>query len=181
MRPTGRWGVKSVNVSMKEGIMKKKIALIAAALFVFASVEAFSFGIGLRGNYGWNGPGFGLLLSPNEKTHFGVNYYIGEEYFYLGVTADVWLLELPITPVGRSGELDFYVGPGLYVQIGVPKDGDPDFGIGLRIPVGLDLSFDIFDLFLEFAPQVGVSFIPSPGLYGNWFNAAIGARFWLGQ
>ena len=161
--------------------MKKKIVLIATVLFVFASVEAFSFGIGLRGNIGWgNIYGGGLLFSPNERTHFGVNYYAGNEAFHLGITGDIWLLELPITPVG-SGELDFYVGPGLYVQLGVPKDGDPDFGIGLRIPVGVDLSFDIFDVFLELAPQVGLGFLPSPGLYGNWFNAAIGARFWLGQ
>ncbi|MDR2796188.1 MAG: hypothetical protein LBB47_05705, partial [Spirochaetaceae bacterium] len=85
-----------------------------------------------------------------------------------------------LTNVG-NGELNFYVGPGLYAQIGVPKDGDFDFGIGLRVPVGVDLRFDIFDVFLEFAPQVGVSFLPSIGLYGNWFNVAIGFRFWLGE
>jgi hypothetical protein len=161
--------------------MKKKIVLVAAAMFVFASAEAFSFGIGLRGNLGWgNIFGGGLLFSPNDRTHFGGNYYIGEDYFYLGLTGDFWLLELPLANVGR-GELDFYVGPGLYVQIGVPEDDDPDFALGLRIPVGLDLSFNVFDAFLEIAPQVGVSFIPNPGLYGNWFNAAIGFRFWLGQ
>jgi hypothetical protein len=161
--------------------MKKKIILIAAALFVFASVEAFSFGIGLRGNFGWgNIYGGGILFSPNDKTHFGVNYYLGKDSFHLGVTGDFWLLEVPLTSVG-SGELDFYVGPGFYVQIDVPKDNDPDFGIGLRIPVGVDLAFDIFDLFLEFAPQIGVSLLPSPDLYGNWFNAAIGFRFWLGE
>jgi hypothetical protein len=161
--------------------MKKKIALIATTLFVFASVEAFSFGIGLRGNFGWgNIYGGGLLFSPNDQTHFGVNYYIGEETFHLGVTGDFWLLKTPLTYVG-SGELDFYVGPGFYVQLGVPKDGDSGFALGLRVPVGLDLYFDIFDVFLEIAPQVGVSFLPNPGLYGNWFNAAVGFRFWLGQ
>jgi hypothetical protein len=161
--------------------MKKKILLITAALFVFASVEAFSFGIGLRGNLGLgNIYGGGVLFSPNDKTHFGLNYYFGNDIFHIGLTGDYWLLEVPLTKVG-SGELDFYVGPGLYTNITVPKGEDPDFAIGLRIPVGLDLGFDIFDLFLEFAPQIGVSFLPEPGLYGNWFNAAIGFRFWLGQ
>ncbi|MDR3355591.1 MAG: hypothetical protein LBO04_00175 [Spirochaetaceae bacterium] len=160
--------------------MKKKIMLIAGSLFVFASVEAFSFGIGLRGNFGWGIYGGGLLFSTNERTHFGANYYVGEDSFHLGVTGDFWLLQVPLTSVG-SGELDFYAGPGLYVQIDKPKDDDFDFGLGLRIPVGLDLGFDIFDVFLEFAPQIGVSFLPSPGLSGNWFSAAIGFRFWIGE
>jgi hypothetical protein len=160
--------------------MKKKIVLIAAALFIFASVEAFSFGIGLRGNIGWDSIyGGGLLFSPDDKKHFGLNYYMGEDSFHLGVTGDLWLLNQTLTNVG-SGELNFYAGPGIYAQLGMPKDGKPGFGIGLRVPVGVDLDFDIFDVFLEIAPQIGLSFLPNLGLYGNWFNAAIGFRFWLG-
>jgi hypothetical protein len=161
--------------------MKKKIAAVAAVLFVFASAEAFSFGLGLRGNVGYGGiGGGGILFSTNDHTHFGVNYYAGKGSFYMGFTGDFWLLGIPLTKVTDKGSLDFYVGPGFYIQFDFPKDDDFDFGLGLRIPVGLDLDFEIFDVFLEFSPQIGVSFLPTPSLGGSWFNAAIGARFWLG-
>jgi hypothetical protein len=161
--------------------MKKKIAVIAAVLFVFASVEAFSFGVGLRGNLGYGGIGGGaILFSPNSTKHFGVSYYIGKNVSHIGFTGDVWLLDTALTNVGRNGTLDLYVGPGLFVQVSL-YDDDFDLDLGLRIPIGLDLDFRVFDLFLEFAPQVGVSFLPSPTLSGNWFNAAIGFRFWLGK
>jgi hypothetical protein len=161
--------------------MKKRIAIIAAALFVFASAEAFSFGFGLRGNIGWGIYGGGILLSTNDSTHFGVNYYAGEGSFYMGFTGDYWIVDTPLTSVTSKGSLNFYVGPGLYVQFAFSTDDDFDFGIGLRVPVGLDLDFKVFDMFLEFAPQIGLSFVPTVGLNGNWFNAAIGARFWLGE
>ncbi|MDR1363652.1 MAG: hypothetical protein LBJ35_06345 [Spirochaetaceae bacterium] len=155
--------------------MKKKIALIAAALFVFASVEAFSFGIGVRGNYGYGyGGGASLLLSPNPDVHFGLNWYIGKE-LHLGLTGDYWF-KSDLTSVG-SGSLDFYVGAGLYGWM-ILSD-DPNIGIGLRLPIGLDLNFDICDVFLEMAPQLGIGLLPSLWIGGDWFNAAIGFRFWV--
>jgi hypothetical protein len=161
--------------------MKKKIAVIAAALFVFASVEAFSFGLGLRGNFGWGDIyGGGILFSPNSQAHFGGNYYAGENRFSLGLTADYWLIDTPLTSVG-SGSLNFYAGPGAYFRIAIVKEGDGDVGLGLRVPVGLDLDFGIVDIFLEFAPQIGVGFLPTIGLHGDWFNAAIGIRVWIGE
>jgi hypothetical protein len=162
--------------------MKKRIAIIAAALFAFASAEAFSFGIGIKGNIGWGSIyGGGLLLSTNDSTHFGVNYYAGNDGLYVGVTGDFWIVDVPLTRVTSKGSLNFYVGPGIYVQLAFPTSDDFDFGIGLRVPVGLDLDFEVFDMFMEFAPQIGLSFVPTVGLNGNWFNAAIGARFWLGE
>jgi hypothetical protein len=162
--------------------MKKKIAVICAALFVFASAKAFSFGIGIRGNAGWGSIfGGGILFSTNDITHFGLNYYAGDESFYMGVTGDYWIIDTPLTKISKKGSLDFYAGPGLYIQLAFPKDDDRDFGLGLRVPIGLDLDFAMFDVFIEFAPQVGISFLPTVGLNGNWFNAAIGARVWLGE
>ncbi|MDR0409277.1 MAG: hypothetical protein LBH18_02635 [Spirochaetaceae bacterium] len=154
--------------------MKKKIALLASALFVFASVEAFSFGIGLRGNFGY-GYGGSLLFSPNKTLHFGLSYYLGNE-LHLGLTADKWFVEKELTSVG-SGSLDFYVGIGLYGWLVLAKD--PWMGLGLRVPIGLDLSIDWFELFLEAAPQIGFSLLPSVGLGGDWFNAALGFRVWI--
>jgi hypothetical protein len=163
-------------------MMKSKIAVIAAVIFVFGSIEAFSIGIGLRGNFGYgNISGGGLLISLNDNTHFGGNYYIDSNSFHLGVTGDLWLLNGELTDVG-SGALNYYVGGGLFAQMHIysnEDDGEFGLGAGVRVPVGLDLKFDIADIFLEFAPQIGVKVLPSIGLYGGWFNAAIGFRIWI--
>jgi hypothetical protein len=157
--------------------LKKKIAAIAAALFVFASIEAFSFGLGLRAGYGWGGfGGGGLLFSPNSQLHFGGNYYIGSGGFYLGVTGDYWVIDKELTSIGR-GTLDFYAGAGLFADIGIFDD--PKLGAGIRIPIGLDFDFDVVDIFIEVAPQLGLSFLPGIGLWGSWLGGAIGARFWI--
>jgi hypothetical protein len=157
--------------------MKKKIAVIVAALFVFASVEAFSFGIGLRGGYGWGGfGGGGLLFSPNSDLHFGLNYYFGSGV-NLGLTGDYWFFDKELTDIGR-GSLDFYVGAGLFANLAAYEDAF-GLGAGIRIPIGLDLDFEVIDVFLEFTPQLGLSLLPGIGLYGSWFGGAIGARFWI--
>jgi hypothetical protein len=159
--------------------MKKKIVLITTALFVFASVEAFSFGIGIRGNFGYNfGGGASLLFSPNDKVHLGASYYMGEYLQRLGLTVDYWLLEKSLRSVG-SGSLDFYVGFGLYGLVGFHNYDDIEGYIGIRVPIGLDLNFDLLDFFVEMAPQIGADLLPSPSLGGTWFNAAIGFRFWI--
>ncbi|MDR1147505.1 MAG: hypothetical protein LBK66_02625 [Spirochaetaceae bacterium] len=159
--------------------MKKKIVLISAALVVFASVEAFSFGIGLRGNFGYGfGGGGSLLFSPNDKLHIGASYYMGEDLHSVGLTADYWLFEKDLRSVGK-GSLNFYLGFGLYSWISFPKDEDTEGGLGIRVPIGLDLNFDPLDFFVEMAPQLGLSLLPSPSLGGSWFNAAIGFRFWI--
>jgi hypothetical protein len=158
--------------------MKKKIAVIAAALFVFASIEAFSFGIGVRGGGGWGGfGGGGLLFSPNPSLHFGANYYFGSGGFSIGATGDYWLIDKELINVG-SGTLDFYAGPGLFAWLGF-YDDDFDASFGVRIPIGLDLDFEVVDIFIEVVPQLGLSLLPSIGLYGNWLGGAIGIRVWI--
>jgi hypothetical protein len=162
--------------------VKKKIAVIGTALFVFASIEAFSIGMGFRGSFVYSKiGGGGILFSPNSNLHFGFNCYAGNDSVYAGFTGDYWLLDIPLTKVTSKGSLDFYVGPGLYIQLDFPEDCDFNWGVGFRLPLGLDLDFEMFDLFLEFAPQVGALFLPTPSLGGYWFTAAIGFRFWLGE
>jgi hypothetical protein len=157
--------------------MKKKIALIAAVLFVSASVEVFSFGIGVRGNFGWNSLyGAAILFSPNTNLHFGGNWYLGNEGFYLGATGDYWIINNNLTDVG-NGTLDFYAGLGLFAQLGIFKDFE--LGAGVRIPLGLDLDFDIVDIFLEVVPQLGLSVLPKLTFYPSWLGGALGIRVWI--
>ncbi|MDR2658829.1 MAG: hypothetical protein LBC27_02405 [Spirochaetaceae bacterium] len=155
--------------------MKKKILVIAAALFVFASVEAFSFGLGVRGNWGYDGIGGGsLLFSPNRDFHFGLSYYIGD-VLHLGLTADWWFYEWEL-----AGPLSLYIGAGLYGWVWLGDDVNT--GLGVRVPVGLDLNpTDWLEIFLEIAPQIGVGLLPSVGISGNWISASIGIRFWIAE
>jgi hypothetical protein len=160
--------------------MKKKIAVIATALFVFASIEAFSFGIGVRGGGGIGGSGGGgLLLSPKPGLHwhFGVNYYFGSGVSSIGGTGDYWLIEKKLTSAG-SGSLDFYAGAGLFTWLGFYKDLRASLGV--RIPVGLDLDFKVVDIFIEAVPQLGLSLLPSIELDSSWLGGAIGIRVWIG-
>jgi hypothetical protein len=161
--------------------MKKKIVLLGSVLFLLAAVQGFSLGIGIRASRGYDWGG-GILISTgpgsdDKAMHFGVNYNFGEDAFYLGVTGDYLLLDKPITPVG-SGSLDWYLGAGLFIWI--HDNDDFGFGGGLRVPIGLDLNFGRIDIFLEVAPQIGLSLLPSVSFGGSdWVNGAIGFRFWF--
>jgi hypothetical protein len=160
--------------------MKKKIIVLGTLMFLLAAAQGFSFGIGLRASGGLDW-GAGLLISPGSDSndngmHFGINYYFGEDAFHLGVTGDYWLLKPNLTSVG-SGDLKFYLGGGLFVWI----NGGDEFGLGggIRVPIGLDLDFDRVDIFAEFVPHIGLNLLPGIGFNTNWFNFAIGARFWF--
>ncbi|GMO21537.1 MAG: hypothetical protein Ta2B_00340 [Termitinemataceae bacterium] len=162
--------------------MKKKIVVCSMLLFVFALAQSFSLGIGLRGSGGYPYYGGGLLISPGDDPsagwNFGVNYYAGTTSFHVGVTGDYGLLEKTITSVGK-GELDFYLGAGFFAYANMDNDDHFGFGLGGRVPIGVDLNFKVVDLYVEVAPQIGINFLPSIGLGGDWFNAAIGFRFWF--
>ena len=156
----------------------KKIIVLSALLLVLSAASVFSLGIGLRGNYGF-GDRFGasLFISPGKKAgmggaHFGINYWINKDAVSFGGTMDYWLFNPNIT-----GPLNFYLGAGLFASISF---GDPlALVAGLRVPIGLDLNFDRVDVFLEVAPQIGLSLLPTIGLNNGWGTAAVGVRFWF--
>ncbi|MDR0551378.1 MAG: DUF3996 domain-containing protein [Spirochaetaceae bacterium] len=169
--------------------MKKKIALIASALFVSAVMGAYAeFGIGVQGGYNWGSVGgAALLLSPNNHLHFAVGWYAGDGGFNVGVSADLWALDLRIVSISDGG-LDFYVGPGLFVNVGMWKQYDEDKGknvdklhiaAGGRIPIGVNFRIQRLELFLQAVPAVGLSVTPTLGLYWGGFGGNIGIRFWL--
>jgi hypothetical protein len=159
--------------------MRKKIAVLFAVLLAGASMSAYAeFGIGAQGGYSVGGPGLALLLSPAKDLHFAVNWWgIGDKSFTIGVSGDYWVWTPTITKVG-SGALNFFVGPGLYIALGVNGDTFA-FDAGGRIPFGLDLNFKKIDIFLQAVPAIGFSFVPSFGLNWNGIGGNIGVRFWF--
>ena len=68
---------------------------------------------------------------------------------------------------------------GLFVNV-ASANSDPLVDLGLRIPVGFQVfPLDPLELFLEFAPSVGVQF-SNPVTFPNWsVQGAFGFRFWF--
>jgi hypothetical protein len=89
----------------------------------------------------------------------------------LGITADYWFAHGNLV-----GIFDWYAGVGGYLAL----DFSPtDLVLGARIPIGIQVwpFGQTLELFLEVAPAIGLSFIPT----GFWwhFQGAVGLRFWL--
>ena len=154
--------------------MKKRVLLIIV-LVVLMAAPAFSFGIGGAFSVGFAGGtvGPGALLSLKLDSFpavLGVGASFGADRFRLGVTADWWLWSTNLVSI-----INLYIGPGLYLDIGL---GNAEyFGIGARIPVGLQaFIIDPLELFLEIAPTIGFSSVQFP-TFG--VQSAIGFRFWF--
>jgi hypothetical protein len=175
----------------------KKISILAA--FVLTAASAFPFGVGLRagGSIEDAEGGGGLLFSPEQAWHFGLNYYIGPdsgdywgdddtyheggETYSVGLTADYWMVDMDLKlMMGKKQSVNFYIGSGFYTYFR-KTGGDSNYGAGLRVPVGLDLQFEYFDVFVELAPQLGLRFLPEMRLNGEWFTPAVGFRCWPGK
>lgn len=161
--------------------MTKKVYAVMAVLFLSAAMETYAeFGIGVQGNGGFSGGGFGgasLLLSPAETLHFAVDWYLKGPVCMFGLTADKWLLNAPLTRLG-PGDLKFFAGIGAYGRIGF-GDAFP-LGAGIRVPVGLDWRIQNIELFFGLAPVLDISILPEfdlDNLFG--FSGAIGLRCWL--
>ena len=153
--------------------MKKRLLLLTLLVAIVAA-PAFSFGIG--GAFGLNfmgGVGTGGLLSVKFDEFpavFGVGARISSGGFRVGVTADWWLYTTNLVEM-----LDLYVGPGLFVDI-----GDNVFDLGVRVPIGIHMFvIDPLELFLEFAPAIGVGFSPDFYFPAWGLQGAVGFRFWF--
>ncbi|GMO20828.1 MAG: hypothetical protein LBG79_05920 [Spirochaetaceae bacterium] len=156
---------------------KNKIAALAAALFIAGTAEVYSLGLGVQFGGGLFGTNAALLISPSDDMHFAISWNFYKDGGYLGLSGDYWVWEPKLTKVG-SGALNFFIGPGFYVNLGFTDPMILD--LGLRLPLGLDLKFKKFDLFLQAAPSIGIEFLPKFALGGGgFFCGAIGARFWF--
>ncbi|MDR0637737.1 MAG: hypothetical protein LBG27_02345 [Spirochaetaceae bacterium] len=160
----------------------KKLLVLSAVLFTAVTIETYAIGLGVQfgGNMlsGFDEPGFSILISPNEQVHGAVTWYIGSGGLSLGGSADYWFLPIKITTLG-PGDLKFFVGGGVYARIAIWEDYF-GLGAGLRLPIGVDWKANVFDVFVQAVPQVGIGLLPSPGFDGFYVDLNLGARFWLG-
>ncbi len=149
---------------------KRNVFILLALICIGAPV--FGFGIGGAFSVGvWDLPSQAMLSLKIDAfpTVFAIGASIGSEVFQVGITVDWWLFQINLVRF-----LYLYIGPGVYAQL------SRSFGIGARIPVGLQVFIlDPFELFLELAPAIGVRIsdpvkIPAFGLQG-----AFGFRFWF--
>jgi len=162
--------------------MKKKVFTFMILLCAAAISRAHGFGIGAQLNFSAGSifaPGASLLISPSDKTHLAINWYLGsDKNNIIGLTLDAVPLTLPIIR-GNAATFNFTLGVGLYLNV-LFRD---NFGInsGLRIPVGFNLLLgkDVFEIFFHVAPSFGIDLLPSLGLSKPFFPSALGARIWF--
>ena len=158
----------------------KKIILVICVLLVLAGGSAFAakgggFAIGGEGSLYFAGAGGGLptyamltLHLPSFPLMLGLGITGNVD---IGITADYWLAHGTLVSI-----FDWYAGVGGYLGLS-PNSGY--VSAGARIPLGLQAwpFGQTFELFLEVAPAVGVSIVPT-GF--DWhLQGAVGFRFWL--
>ncbi len=156
--------------------MKRKVLVIALALALFASVDAFAYKAALGGEFGLDVAG-GLpssaLLSfrlPRFPPVIGLGLSIPEG----GQASATLLFDWWLYQDNLVSFINYYVGPGVYLSIG------DSVSAGLRVPVGLN-AFPIppLELFIEFAPAIGL-LVPKGISIPQWgLQAGFGFRFWF--
>ena len=156
----------------------RKVVIIIIVLTVLSFGNLFAFGIG--GSFtlnvmesGTQGAALSVKLDQLEPI-LGMSFSSGEDSFSLGLTADWWMYRSPLI-----GIINIYAGPGFFMNVANAND-DTLVDLGLRIPVGFQVfPLDPLELFLEFAPSVGVQF-SNPVTFPNWsVQGAFGFRFWF--
>jgi hypothetical protein len=156
--------------------MKRILILVVAALLCAstASFAAGGFAIGGEGALyiaGSGGLPAGAMLAL-KLPQFPLMLGIGVSWpLSIGLTADYWIAHGNIVSI-----FDWYVGVGGYASLDV---NPVDISIGGRIPIGLQIwpIGKTLEIFLEAAPAVGVSFIPTG--FSWHLQGALGFRFWF--
>ncbi len=157
----------------------KRILIVALVLMLLASTGAFAargggFGIGGEGALYFAGTG-GLPVYAMLTLHFPrvpLMFAIGvTQALDIGFTADYWFAHGNL-----GGPFSYYVGIGGYLAL---SPGSGGIAAGGRLPLGLQLwpFGQSFEIFLEVAPAVGVSIVPT-GF--DWhLQGDLGFRFWF--
>ena len=156
----------------------RKVTIIILVMTILSFGNLFAFGIG--GSFtlnvletGTGGAALSLKLDQLEPI-LGIRFNSGENSVSFGLTADWWMYRSPLI-----GFIHIYAGPGFYVNLANTNNGTL-VGTGLRIPIGFQIyPLKPLELFIEFAPSVGVHF-SNPVSFPNWgVQGAFGFRFWF--
>ena len=132
----------------------KKLAIVLAALILTATAENTAraqdadtaddgtAAVGLVFGYPGN---IGLSLRFGNVP---INLAWGQDFLH--GTVDYWVLKEPLS---SDGALSLYIGPGL--DAGIPLDESEDFGLAVRLPIGLQwMVTERVETFAELAPGV---------------------------
>ncbi len=156
--------------------MKKTAILVLIALVVLSTGAFAAGGFAIGGEGAWYFAGTGGLpagaMLMLKLPQFPLMLGIGVTFpLSVGLTADYWIAQGTIVSI-----FAWYVGVGGYASIDVSP---VDVSVGGRIPIGLQIwpLGKTLEIFLEAAPAVGVSFIPTE--FGWHIQGALGLRFWL--
>ncbi len=110
-----------------------------------------------------------LLHLPKFPIMFGLG--VGSPA-NLGLTADYWAAHGAL-----GGIFNWYAGVGAYLS--VSSGSDTTLALGGRVPIGLQAwpIGQALEIFLEVAPAVGVTVVPTG--FDLHLQAGIGARYWF--
>jgi hypothetical protein len=164
--------------------MKVNVLIFAGLLSLIVCTGASALGIGVQFNGNASDvflPGAALAVSPNDTTHLTFNWYFGKNATTLGLAADFWILDSAISSFS-GGSFNFFLGGGLYTNFGWAHDGgDSFFRGGVRIPIGVHLYLNrqMFEVFAQVAPSLGLQVYPAFGVDSSFLPFALGFRFWL--
>ncbi|MDR2194954.1 MAG: hypothetical protein LBP19_10935 [Treponema sp.] len=156
---------------MKKFLVTAFLALVISVGSTFADHPG-GWGIGVQG--GWSGGvGGGLSLKvPSVPIYWTINGGNG----WLGVSGDYYFIDKTLVP---DINLGWYLGAGVFGTFsGLGKT--THITIGGEFVAGLSWQpLKFFEVYLQAAPCIGLQLAPSIGLGANFFNAALGIRFWI--
>ena len=162
----------------------KKVLVVFALVAIIGTGTAFAdFGIGLHGggNYGGNIGGGGGLNLAFDSLFIYIDYVGGGSGINLSGAVDFLQFfgsDLGSGPV-LNGKFAWYLRLGIPVSISIDSDY---FGLnaGVRFPIGVSWRKDIFELFLQATPLIGVKILPLNDI-NLWWNVGgnLGFRIWF--
>jgi hypothetical protein len=152
------------------------VLLVGFGVSTAAFADHNGLGIGIVGGWGWPGHSYGglSLKVPKLPVFWGIYPTFAGLHFGIGATGDYYFVDKAIV-----GPLHWFLGVGGFLNAWFGDSAN--LGLGLRVPIGL--SWHIIkpiELFLDFAPGIGVSF-NAGGVWGPYWAGALelGLRFWM--
>lgn len=155
----------------------KRIVLVLIFSLIIGSASLFAFRLGIQGGVDVSSTSVGGLAVTfkldDQPWVFAVDTRIYSDAFGIGVSADQWLFNKPIT-----GSLKWFFGWGLYANL--LFDDSVGFCAGGRLPIGLNMYFaeGFVEPYLQIAMALGFKFYS--GLTFEWFVPInLGVRVWF--